>query len=639
MYMAFNSNQLCQFDRFRLDLKRKVLWDNHELVQLPPKALELLCELIENRGQVVTKDELMSRVWHDAFVEEGVLTQNIHHLRKAFRDLDLKMDPIQTVPRRGYRFAGDVREVDTGDMLFEHEVVERNYLAEISADSLRDLDVHEAVGSIPETKRRTTWPIALGTVAALVLIAAGAYWSVGKTTTQAANGIQSVAVLPLRTINSKESDQTFSLGLTDALIAKLGRLSGITVRPFSAVAKYETSDKDAVAFARELKADAALEGTIQNAEGRLRANLRLIDTRDGSQIWADSFDEAETDILELQDVISNRVARAIFNHLGPSDAELASASPTKNREAYRFYLAGREAWLRRDGKVASLSFYKKAIELDPNFALPYLGIADEYAFTYGTQIAEENLTKALELDPSLHEAHATRGFLQMFHRWDWAAAEASFKNALELAPRSSKAHHWYGVYLSIRGRLDEAKREMEKALELDPTSTVVMTDLAELHYFSRDYQRAQHELERVIEMDPDFINARANLVKVRFKNGGSYFLEDGAFNIHRQQKLKAQALPSIDLSTIESLLAKRDEEALRQLNLQAARTSVSHAADAHLLLSRYHAMAGEAQISLDELEKAIEKRVFVVPFVAVDPLWDPVRNEPRFQELMRRMNL
>ena len=637
----FNTRQLCQFDRFRLDLGKKVLWDNDELVHLPPKAVELLCELIEKRGEVVTKDELLSRVWPDAFVEEGVLTQNIHYLRKTFKDLNLPSDPIQTVPRRGYRFAGEVHSVPD-EIVFEHEVVERNYLAEISSDSLKDLGVR---GSRTMAGAR----ISRGMLAAalvLVLVAVAStllvVWKqVPQQETATINGISSIAVLPLKPLNSGETEQTFALGLTDSIIARFGRLSSLSVRPFSAVDKFGSSGKDSITFARDLKVDAVLEGTIQKADSRLRVSLQLIDTRDGSQIWNDTFDESDNAVLKLQDAISVRVSRALFTRLHPRDEQLLAQAPTQNQEAYRLYLAGREAWLKRDGRMDSVSFYEKAIELDPNFALPHLGIADQYAFTYETEIAERELAKALELDPDLAEAHATRGFLQMFHHWDWAGAEASFRRALQLAPGSSKAHHWFAVYLSLRGKLDDAKAEMQRALELDPTASVIRSDLAELYYFEHDYDRAEKELERVVADDPGFYPARQHLIKVRFKNGASYLLEEAKFNVFRQKKLKADGLtPEVDPRILEELVAKGDERRLRESFLQASSLAAAVGRpETYLGRSRYFSMMGEKEKSLDDLERAIEARIFTVPFVVVDPLWDPVRNEPRFQELMKRMNL
>jgi tetratricopeptide (TPR) repeat protein len=287
-----------------------------------------------------------------------------------------------------------------------------------------------------------------------------------------------------------------------------------------------------------------------------------------------------------------------------------------------------------------LAFYRQAIELDPNFALPYLGIADLYAFTYETKVAEDALAKAIELDPTLHEAYATRGFLQMFHRWDWLGAENSLRRAIELAPNSSKAHHWYGVYLSIRGRFDEAQREMARALELDPTALVIMTDVAEIYYFKGDYERAESELERVLQIDPNFLNARLHLVKVRYKKGASYFLEDARFQIFRLKERKSEvpARPS-DTGRWEEHLAKKDERALQKLSEELFLRSLPTQPESHLALARHYSLTGEKEKCLSHLEKAYDARVFTMPFIAVDPLWESFRSEAGFQDILRRMNL
>jgi Tfp pilus assembly protein PilF len=421
---------------------------------------------------------------------------------------------------------------------------------------------------------------------------------------------------------------------------RLASLNKFAVRPFSAIEKFGENGKDSIEFGRQLRADSILEGTIQETNGLVRVSLRVIDVRDGGQIWADSFDEAGGDILKLQDAISNRVARALITKLRPLDEELLAKQSTNDPEAYRLYLAGRERWLQRNGKTESLAFYKKAIEIDPNFALSYLGIADEYAFTYETQIAEDALAKAIQLDPNLAEAHATRGFIRMFHHWDWPGAEASLQRAIELAPNSSKAHHWYGVYLSVRGRFDEAQREMEKALELDPTALVIMSDIAELHYFRHDYEQAEGELMKAVAADPGFTNARQHLVKIRFKKGGSYFLEEADFNIFLQKKRRDDGLAQdYDPAELEQIVARGDERTLRDNTRKALEKANRNKPENYLALSRFYSIVGEKQRSLDALEKALEAKVFVIPFVAVDPLWDPVRGQARFHEILRKMNL
>ena len=633
--MSSNGSHLRGFDRFQLDLEKKVLWHVNEPVHVPAKAVEVLCELVEKQGEIVSKTELLDRVWENSFVEESVLTQNIHLLRKTFKDLNVKENRIQTIPRRGYRFTGDVRAIEN-EIVVEHEVVERDYLTEISEDSLKEI-IGERVAwrSSNLTMRRTV--LAAVILSVLGGLAAWRYaaWAVGKSP----EDIKSIAVLPIRSLNKAEQSGDLSLGLTDSIITRLASLNRLAVRPFSAIEKFNESGKDAVGFGRQLRTDSVLEGTIQRFENRVRISLRVLDVRDGTQIWADDFEEAGGDVLKIQDSISNRVARALISKLATHDEELLAKKPTENSEAYRFYLAGRERWLQRNGKTEALAFYRKAIELDPNFALPYLGIADEYAFTYETEMAEDALSKAIELDPNLGEAHATRGFLRMFHHWDWQGAETAFLRALELEPNSSKTHHWYGVYLSIRGRFDEAQREMEKALELDPTALVISTDIAELHYFRHDHERAESELMKVIAADPGFINARQHLIKVRFKKGGSYFLEEAAFNIFMQKKRKADGLPlDFDPTELVQIVATGNERKLRN-NARKALEKASHKREDFLTLARFYSIVGEKESCIETLEKAVESKPFVIPFIAVDPLWDPVRSDPRFQAVLKKMNL
>ena len=635
--MLSTRSHLREFGDFRLDLEKKVLWHDHEPVPLPAKAVEVLCELLENPGEVVTKDELLSRVWRDSFVEESVLAQNIHHLRKALRELGRSEDPIQTIPRRGYRFAGPGRAVDDDAITLDVEILEREFLTEISEDSLRDLAV-SAPALVPVKSRWFSWKTAA--LAAVLLIAAGTIvvWRVASPVS--ATPIGSIAILPLKPLNEHEQIQTLSLGLTDSLIGRLGRLNRFAVRPFSAVEKYDEGGKDAIAFGHELRTDAVLEGTIQTSGDRVRVNLRLLDVRNGDQVWTENFDEASADVLKLQDLLSSRVAHALIAELDANEERLLAKRPTTNADAYNLYIAGREKWLKRNWTADSLAFYQKAIELDPSFALAYVGIADHYAFTYETDLAEAALNKAIALEPDMSEAYATRGFLQMFHRWDWQGAENSLRRAIELAPDSSKARHWFGVYWSIRGKHDEAIAEMKKALELDPTALVIRTDIAELYYFKHEYEQARVELEQVIAADPAFRNARERLAKVRYKNGGSFFLESAALDIYLQKLSRSEGRDfAYRPEELERLFAAKDEEALQTFyetsTLQAATARPEH----NLGLSKHFAITGEREKCLDALEKAVAARSFVIPFVAVDPIWDPVRDYPRFQKVVRRMNL
>lgn len=637
-------NQFYEFGSIRLDATNRLVYRDGLSLGVQPRVVETLLVLVKNANQIVDKDTLLDAVWRDVAVEEGGVKRNISLLRKALGD---EGRWIETLPKRGYRFTAEVKESWEESPFYEIDemaelILNRRATLKIThEEEITDTSVAAPSVVTAAVPRNQRWVYSLGLPAIAVAVLAGFYFfrgSENNATATASPPIRTIAVLPLRNLNNNLQD-SFSLGLTDSLITQLGKFDRLTVRPFSAVEKFEESRKDAVAFGRVLKTDAVLEGTIQTSDSRVRVNLRLVNVKTGQQIWTDIFNETASDVLKLQDAISGRVAQVLLIKLKREEELLLSKRATTNSEAYRLYLLGREKWMRRDWDRDCLAFYRKAIELDPNFALPYLGIADLYAFTYETKMAEDALAKALELDPTLHEAYATRGFLQTFHRWDWEGAERSLQQAIALAPNSAKAHHWYGVYLSIHRRLDEAQREMERALELDPTALVIMTDLAELHYFKTDYELAESQLQNVLAIDPNFFNARMHLVKVRYKRGASYFKEDAAFGVF-QQKLRDSGTPGqeYDTSKVEEL-TKMDEGVLEKAAEELWLKELKTSPEANLALARHYSVTGKKEKCLRALEKAFTARVFTMPFVAVDPLWDPVRSEPAFQNVLRRMKL
>ena len=640
-------NQFYEFGSIRLDATNRLIYRDGVSLGVQPRVVETLLVLVKNANQIVDKDTLLDAVWRDAAVEEGGLKRNISLLRKALGD---EGSFIETLPKRGYRFTAEVKESweespfyeidEMAEVILNRRATLRITHEEESTDT--SVAAPSAVTAAFSTKQRWVYSVrVLALPAIAVVVLAGFFFYRGtenNATATASPPIRTIAVLPLRNLNSNLQN-SFSLGLTDSIITRLGKFDRLTVRPFSAVEKFEESRKDAVAFSQSLKTDAVLEGTIQTTDSRVRVNLRLVNVKTGQQIWSDIFDEPTSDVLKLQDAISGKVAQVLLIKLKRDEELLLSKSATTNAEAYRFYLLGREKWMRRDWDRDCLAFYRKAIELDPNFALPYLGIADLYAFTYETKMAEDALAKAIELDPTLHEAYATRGFLQTFHRWDWEGAERSLRQAIELAPNSSKAHHWYGVYLSIHRRLDEAQREMERALELDPTALVIMTDLAELHYFKSHYELAESQLQNVLAIDPNFFNARMHLVKVRYKRGASYFKEDAEFGVF-QQKLRESGTPGQEYETNKlEELTKMDERALEKAAEKSWLKDLKTHPEANLALARHYSLTGQKEKCLRSLEKAFAAKVFTMPFIAVDPLWEPVRSEPDFQNVLRRMKL
>ena len=506
--------KIYEFDEFQLDVDDKTLWHGLKKISLPLKALEMLTLLLENRGRIVTKEEILETLWQDTFVDENNLAVIVSALRKVFGERKNENRYIQTIPRRGYRFVAEAKETNGNLILEKHTVTEIT------------LEKAEATKNyLPELGIRWQF-IALILLGVLFVASVGWWWGFSREKGLSSapipvRNIKSIAVLPLKNLNENEQNNTLKIALTDNLISRLANLKRFAVRSFSAVEKFEASGKDAIKFAEDLKVDAVLEGTIQQSEGRLRVNVRLFDVRDGVQIWIDSFDEKESDIFRLQDLISERISKSLVSNLNAEEKEILAKRPTENVDAYMYYLKGREEWNKR-GPKNPIFYFQKAIELDNNFALAYVGLADAQAMSPEPSFAEETLRKAIALDNTLAEPHATLGFIRMFHYFDWQEAERELKKSIELNPNYATAHHWLGVYYSLHRRLDEAKAEMLKAHELDPTSPIILTDLGQLFYFSHEYDRAVEFCNKSLELDPESVWNYGHLMNIYSKQGKEF---------------------------------------------------------------------------------------------------------------------
>ncbi|QQS42755.1 MAG: winged helix-turn-helix domain-containing protein [Acidobacteriota bacterium] len=622
-----------EFGEWRLDAEERFLWFRQQPVDLPPKAVEVLRVLLEKNGEVVTKTEILDSVWKDAFVEESNLAHNIYVLRKVFRERGENY--IHTVPRRGYRFTGEARGVLRE---FEELTFERRSVTSLSIEEIHDSTPDRAVQPRPGFKVRAAFAALL--VIAVLAVGGFTVWFSGASAEEAGTSkIGSLAVLPLADPDRTDGDAEISLGLADSLISSLGRLNRFPVRPFGGIEKYGKDGTDALAAGRELGVDSVLEGTVLRADDRLRVSLRLLEVESGRQIWSGYFDSENGDLLALQHTISHNVARAILRDLDQKELRSLERKPTESSEAYALYLAGRERWLKRDWDADSLRYYRKAIEIDPDFALAHLGIADQAAISGQTDEAEKALNKALELDPELHEAHATRGFIRMFLKWDWRGAEASFRKAVELAPNSPKAHHWYGTFLSVAGRFDEALRELETASQLDPTAMIIKTDIAEVHYFKKDYRRAEQMLDAVLEADPSFMKARECLMRVRHKKGSSYARELISFYIDDAKRMSEEGVKgSVSTDELEALLASGDEKKMSERLVSNFKGKPGSPPN-HYALAAIYTDLGRKREAVEALNGALRARSFMLPFAAVDPLFEGIRGEPGFRDVLAKIGL
>ncbi len=375
-------------------------------------------------------------------------------------------------------------------------------------------DVEPRTASIPTRvlaaqgkTRLEGWQNAAIAAGALVLVCgllifARSWFSRNPTTSEIATPhaiqLKSIAILPFKTSSDSENEY-LSSGISDALIARLGNLPQLVVRPGSATRRYAAAG-DAVAAGREQGVDAVLDGSVQRSGDRIRVSVQLLRVRDRAVLWAGQFDEPLSDIFALQDSISTQVAQGLTLKL--SDEQRRSQRPNPNVLAYQEYLKGRYFWNKRtqESSKKAIQHFAQAIEIDPSYAQAYAGWADGLLFHWGKDLAEVKQTfarskaalqKAIELDESLAEPHATLGLLAMNVDWDWSEAERQYKRAIELNPNYATAHHWYGEFLAYMGRFDEGLAEIKRAQELDPLSLIISTDLGKVYFLKRDYQQAE----------------------------------------------------------------------------------------------------------------------------------------------------
>ena len=580
MVMSGRIRRFYEFGPFHIDTAEQLLLRDGRPVQLTQKAFDTLIALVENRGRLLEKDELMRIIWPDAFVEEANLANNISLLRKILGDRADNRLYIETIPRRGYRFVASVKELENG--------------------SQKD----EAIAAV-----------------------------------------RSIAVLPFKPLNPDDGDEYLGLGIADALITRLGNIRKIIVRPTSAVRKYTGLEQDPVEAGRELRVESVLEGGIQRSGERIRVTVQLVDISNSAPLWADKFDEKFTDIFTVQDSISEKVAGSLMLKLTSEERRLLTKRYTENTEAYRLYLQGLHYKNKgtKDSALKAIEYFNHAIEIDPHYALAYTGLAGSYCWLSHVYSdpretapkAKAAAERALELDDSLAEAHTSLARLSISYDWNWPAAEREYLRAIELNPNYAEAHQWYGFYLTVMGRFDEAIREIDRAQELDPLSFMRSAFRGWSLYFARRYDEAIEQFRKLVEMDPNFHMAYWGL--------GMAYDEKGEFSEAIAEFQKALSTPDgggaemiTRLGHVYATSGKKEEaqRLLAELEEMSARRYVSP-----MLMARIHTGLDEKERAFEFLERAFTERSPWMVYLKVDPVFDNLRSDPRFANLVRRMGL
>jgi TolB-like protein/DNA-binding winged helix-turn-helix (wHTH) protein/Tfp pilus assembly protein PilF len=643
---------------FELDPGLFELRRSGRVLRLERIPMEILLLLARERGRVVTRQEIADAVWGKgtSLDADNSINGAIRKIRYVLRDDPDQPRYILTVTGRGYRFIAPVAadQHDGPDAATDADAgkeADSSGLAgatpaEASGRSPEPTpDVEPDVDAKPRARSTRRWT-AIGVAAAAVLIAVAGilFWTLRAGRRPAAPEKLRLAVLPFQNLTGDPSQDYLSDGFTEEMITQLGRLDPqhLAVIARTSVMNLKGTSTPLKQIAADLDVQYVVEGSVRRDAANLRITAQLIAVKDQTHVWAREYDRQPTDLLEIQSEIGHEIAREIQLALGGRSPNPPPGNTTLSAQeyvAYDQYLKGRYLWSKRtaDDLQGAVYWFKQAIAADPNYARAYAGLADAYTIQSGygyvssavyMPLARTAALKALQLDPSLAEAHTSLALIAQNYDWDWHTAEAEYRRAIELNANYATAHHWFAECLAFQGRFDEAFEESERARQLDPLSSIIAADNGAIYYFSRQYDRAISRFRAVLDVDPG--NGRAHMIiyayvqEKRFKEA-----QDDLAGLHRRGEGPwVWALQAyVDGRAGDTAKTRRDIEKLEA----ADRTSKE---DPDPLLNVAYAGLGDKEKWIAAIEKAYRDHTNLPTNLKVDPLYDPLRGDPRFQRML-----
>ena len=578
---------VCRFGAFELDLRTGELSKRGLKVRLAGQPCEVLRLLVERAGELVSREELHGRLWrNETFVDfEHGLNAAVNKLRGILGDSRERPRYIETLPRRGYRFIAEMSEATDAPSVWPSR----------------------------KTKKR----------------------------------IRSLAVLPLENLSGDPEQEYFADGMTEALITDLAKISALRVISRTSVMRYKGMRKSLPEIAQELNVDGVVVGSVLRVGNHVRISAQLVDASSDTHLWAESYERDIPDVLALQAEVAQAIAAEIRVKVTPREQKGLLQTRRMDPKAHEAYLLARYYWNKRtpEDLRKSFQYFQKAVSCDPRYAPAYAGMADAYMLlgSMALQVmspheampkARAAAARALEMDQTLGEAHATLAYVSAAYDYDWEKAAAGFQRAISLNPGYATAHHWYGVVLSRHGELDQGLAELEQAQRLDPLSLQINAEIAWLFYSRREYDRAIQKARSVLELDPHFASAHLYLALAHMQQGK---LDEALGHAQKAADSWGRSAPSLGLvggcyaASGRSAEAKRMVDELDELSRQQY---VSAFTFAWIYLN-----LGEQERVLDYLEQSYAERSSYLMLLKVEPFFDTIRSHPRFQDLQRRVGL
>jgi TolB-like protein/Tfp pilus assembly protein PilF len=590
--------------------------------------MQVLVCLIEHAGDPVTKEELFQAVWPNTFVSDDVLKRSISDLRQVFEDDSREPRFIETIPKRGYRLVASVERANGAGIVANANPTEVEHA---SGDSRRGLRIGIVLGLS-------------ALVLFIALLGAGPtkVWRrlLGQTDVPQ---IRSIAVLPLKNLSGDPGQEYFAEGMTEELITDLSQVSALKVISRTSSEMYQNKQEPLPQIARELNVDAIVEGSVQRSDGQVRITAQLIYAPDDKNIWAHTYVRDSQSALTLQGELAAAIADQVERTLSPPHTVTRRVNTrATNPDAYDLYLKGRYYWNQRTeaGFWKGIESFRQAAEKDPNYAQAYAGLADCYILLGPNDVlpakevyplAKTAALKALQLDDTLAEAHASLGFVMLLYDWNPVQAEKEFRRAIGLNPNYPTAHHWYAYDLAAMKRADEAVAEIRRALELDPLSPIINTDVGQILFLVRRPDEAIVQCQKTIGLDAQFSQIYWYL--------GLLYEQEGMFDQAFEAFMKAppgfSGSPP-DASIRAAYRASGIKGYWRERLSLLERQSKEHYVSPFTFAVSYARM-GEADKALENLSKALDERYPSMVFLRIEPVFDSLRSDPRFEGLMQQV--
>jgi TolB-like protein/Flp pilus assembly protein TadD len=572
------SGRLFHFGDFVFDSDGRFLNQNGNIIKLTSKSFELLQLLLENHGEIVSRDEILEKVWEDEFVEDSNVNVQIAILRKI---LGTRNDFIQTISKRGYCFTA--------------KVVEGNLA--VTDDS-------------------------------------------ASQSLQQSDEITSLAVLPLTNLDGNEELDYFADGLTESLINLMSKMSELKVMAYRTVARFKGQDFDVAEIGKTLNVESILTGRVRQFRDEVTISAELIRVADDSQIWGTSYQRSHSDIFQIQKEITQTIAGKLRPKLNQSEKNLLTNQQTENADAYDAYLKGCHflSTHTKEGLEKSLEYFNKAIKIDENYALSYVGIANAYFLLNGYSFApvsdilsetKKAIESAFRIAPDLAEVHATLGTIKYVYEWNWQEAESEFLQAIKFNPNYTFARYWYVVFLMLSGRFTEAREQLNHLAKIDPLSLSLNKTSASLLYYQRRYEESILQAEKTLELYPNCIPVYPAMA-ISFAKLGEH---------KRAVKLMEkgyESAPSFSrLAVLGYLFAlsgnkQKAKDILRQINAESTAPVVEN--------FYIHIKLGEIEEGFEHLEHSLVQKDLEHVALIVEPRADKVRSDPRFIEILSKIH-